>query len=230
MRTRNRRRLHILEWLLWISAGLFGGVYGWTYLDRGVYQAYTEWSFEQRLQGRTVSPLLFLSDRLHITQPASRAANTDQLGSFTPSVTQPRLRDGSVVGRLEIPRLQVRAMILAGTSEKTLRRAVGLIDGTVAPGERGNSGIAGHRDTFFLGLRDARRGDQIRIRTLDGEYLYRVQSVQIVEPKEVQVLAATESPELTLVTCYPFNAVGSAPQRWIVKARQETQTAAFRAR
>ena len=104
--------------------------------------------------------------------------------------------------------------------EGTLRRAVGHIRGTPLPGQRGNVALAGHRDTFFRGLRDIRVNDEITLTTLSGSYNYRVDSTKVVKPEETEVLEDDGDDILTLVTCYPFNFVGSAPSRFIVRARR----------
>ncbi len=128
-----------------------------------------------------------------------------------------------LVGRIEIPRLGVSAIILEGTSTKTLRRAVGHIAGTALPGQRGNIGLSGHRDTFFRPLRNIRRDDIITLTTVLGQHRYKVLSTEIVSPNDVAVLDPGESEILTLVTCYPFYFVGSAPERFIVKAERVTR-------
>ncbi len=79
-------------------------------------------------------------------------------------------------------------------------------------------GIAGHRDTFFRPLRHIRTNDVITLITSSGEFRYRVISTQIVEPDDVRVLLPAETETLTLVTCYPFTFVGSAPKRFIIQA------------
>jgi sortase A len=99
-----------------------------------------------------------------------------------------------------------------------LRRAVGHIAGTALPGQTGNIGIAAHRDTFFRPLRNIRRDDVITLTTLGGEYHYRVVSTKIVDPNDVAVLNSDGKEILTLVTCYPFYFIGSAPNRFIVRA------------
>ena len=124
----------------------------------------------------------------------------------------------SVVGRIEIPRLEVAAVVRAGSDARTLQLAVGHIPGTALPGEAGNVGLAAHRDTFFRRLRDIRSDDEIRIATPGATYIYRVARTDVVEPSDVWVLDPTPHPSLTLVTCYPFSYVGSAPQRFIVRA------------
>jgi sortase A len=118
---------------------------------------------------------------------------------------------------LRIPRLELEVAVLEGTNDLVLDRAVGHIEGTARPGESGNIGIAGHRDGFFRGLKDIQRGDVIELATLEGTESYVVDDRSVVEPEAVTVLRPTSEPSITLVTCYPFYFVGSAPQRFIVR-------------
>ena len=119
---------------------------------------------------------------------------------------------------LKIPRLGLTVPVLEGTDEFTLNRGVGHVGGTALPGERGNVAIAGHRDGFFRVLKDVTAGDRIRLETLWQTVDYTVQETRIVEPEDVQVLESTGTPVLTLLTCYPFYYVGSAPKRFVVRA------------
>jgi sortase A len=128
--------------------------------------------------------------------------------------------EGSPLGRIEIGAVGLTVMVLEGTDEGTLQRAVGHIRGTPLPGQRGNVALAGHRDTFFRGLRKIRVNDEITLTTLSGSYRYRVDSTQVVKPEETEVLEDDGDDILTLVTCYPFNFVGSAPSRFIVRAHR----------
>jgi sortase A len=113
-------------------------------------------------------------------------------------------------------------MVREGVDDGTLRRSVGHIPETPLPGQPGNVGLAGHRDTFFRQLHNVHKNDRIAIRTLNGEYDYVVDSLTVVKPSDVQVLASTGENVLTLVTCYPFNSIGHAPRRYIVRARRVT--------
>jgi sortase A len=122
------------------------------------------------------------------------------------------------LGRIEISSIGLTAMIREGTDARTLRRAVGHIPGTPLPGQPGNVAITGHRDTFFRPLRNIRKDDEIKLTTLNGSYRYRVDSIQVVEPEDTEVLADSDDAVLTLVTCYPFYFVGPAPNRFIVRA------------
>jgi len=119
---------------------------------------------------------------------------------------------------LSIPKIHLTVAVLPGTDDFTLNRAVGHIDGTAVPGTNGNSGIAGHRDGFFRGLKDIGPDDVIELETLRGKEVYRVERTWVVSPEDVSVLDATPARSLTLVTCYPFYYVGPAPQRYIVRA------------
>ena len=119
---------------------------------------------------------------------------------------------------LRISSLRLEVAVLPGTDDFVLDRAVGHIDDTALPGTDGNSGIAGHRDGFFRGLKDIAAGDAIELETLKGRQLYRVERTWIVAPEDVSVLDPTPVQSLTLVTCYPFYFIGSAPQRFIVRA------------
>ena len=127
---------------------------------------------------------------------------------------------GGLIGRIEIPRLGLSAIVMEGTRKTTLRRAVGHISGTALPGQPGNVGISGHRDTFFRPLRKIQQNDMITLTTLLGEYRYRVVSTRVVSPHDVAVLDPSGDEILTLVTCYPFYLVGSAPNRFIVRAER----------
>ena len=111
------------------------------------------------------------------------------------------------------------AIVREGDDAETLSIAVGHIPGTARPGERGNVALAGHRDSFFRALRDIRVNDTVRFRTTGGEFEYRVDSTEVVEPGETRVLTSTGDSVLTLVTCYPFGWIGHAPRRFIVHAR-----------
>jgi sortase A len=116
------------------------------------------------------------------------------------------------------------AIVLDGTTERTLRRAVGHVTGTALPGEPGNVALAAHREKHFRPLRLIREGDTIRLVSRSGVHHYRVDSTFVVDPSEVSVLADTPEPSVTLITCYPFDFVGRAPQRFIVRARQVAES------
>jgi sortase A len=119
---------------------------------------------------------------------------------------------------VRINRIGVEAPVLDSTDDLTLNRGVGHIAGTALFGESGNVGIAGHRDSFFRGLKDIKVGDHIEVEETDRIETYVVDNLEIVTPKNISVLRSTNKPTLTLVTCYPFYYVGEAPQRFIVHA------------
>ena len=125
---------------------------------------------------------------------------------------------GSPVGILSIPRIGLSAVVLHGSDDRTLRHGPGHLEGTALPGEIGNSVFAGHRDSFFRPLRTLQIGDDVFVDTPTGRFQYRVESVRVVDPRDVSVLAPTSAPALTLVTCYPFWVLGSAPDRFVAQA------------
>lgn len=171
------------------------------------------WAFQQRTQQE-------FAHQLHEEHKPDRGLSQ----SASPSSPQVpvAMEPGGLIGSIAIPRLGLVATIIEGTDTTTLRRAVGHIPSTGLPGQAGNVGLAGHRDTFFRQLKDIRQNDIITLTTLGGEYRYRVVSTRVVVPTEVSVLNPAVNQVLTLVTCYPFYFIGSAPDRFIVRAERVT--------
>ena len=141
--------------------------------------------------------------------PADEAGSRDDDSGLGP--------DG-LVGVLEIPRLKLSEVVASGDDDSTLKVAVGHLPDTPLPWASGNSVIAAHRDTHFRPLRDIQHGDLVRLKTRKGVLEYVVKDTMIVAPSDVWVMAPSDDRRLTLVTCYPFNYIGSAPQRFIVQA------------
>ena len=185
-----RARLRWLERLLFAIAAIALGYVGYVHAESYLYQRIEDRELNAVLQSRPVS------DVTRRVPPAP----------------------GSTIGRISIARLGVSAIVRAGSDARTLSLAVGHVPGTALPGEQGNVGLAGHRDTFFRKLKDIETGDAIILATPDGSFTYRVERTVVVDPSDVWVLDATADPVLTLVTCYPFSYIGSAPQRFIVRA------------
>src|SRR5579863_3926407 len=185
-----------LRWsqrVLFITGILALGYVGFTLLDARLYQASAKRSLENQIR---------LEKEPHEIQPKSS------------------IRPGDVLGRLDIPRLGLSVAVLQGTSSRILRLGTGHIEGTPLPGEAGNSGIAGHRDTFFRELKDIRENDEVQFQTAIGLSRYAVDWVKVVTPDDLSVLAPSTESALTLVTCYPFYFVGPAPRRFVVRARK----------
>jgi len=183
-----------LRWaqrLLFAAAAVLLGYCGFVAADT--------WVFQQR-ESRSLQHLL---------------ANHHQAGGRPPAFAA-----GGLIGRVEVPRLGLSAVLMEGEDPKTLRHAVGHIPGSPLPGQAGNVGLSGHRDTFFRPLRNIRENDIIVVTTLQGAYRYRVVSTRIVSPDNVAVLDGGQGEILTLVTCYPFYFVGAAPDRFIVRAER----------
>ena len=134
------------------------------------------------------------------------------------------------IGILRIPKIDVEVPVLEGTDDLILNRGVGHVAGTANPGENGNVAIAGHRDGFFRGLKDIAVGDKVELVTLQRTETYVIDNITIVDPTDVSVLLPRARSSLTLITCYPFYFIGSAPQRYIVEASTtDSSPATFRA-
>jgi sortase A len=186
---------------VFLAAGLLAlGYAGFVVIDARVYQRNAARRFEQARQDAVAKAALTLAPAAPV--PVARVPD-----------------DGESMGQIVIPRLGLTVMIAQGDSTEILERAVGHLPGTALPGVTGNVVLAGHRDTFFRPLKDVRVGDTITIRTLEGEFDYRVESTSVVRPTDVQVLEPTGGRTLTLITCFPFYYVGAAPNRFIVRAR-----------
>lgn len=203
-------------------------IWVWSAASNAVFQDWESWVFDRQVCGEQSTIAEYLAEK---TGRIAREVRV-RLG-FTPAPVRftclhirphsggPAFPDrGGLVGRLAIPRLHLSAMVREGADDKTLGLSLGHIPGTALPGQKGNVGVAGHRDTLFRCLREINKNDLILLETFAGNYVYRVESTEIVRPRDVNVLHAREYPELTLVTCYPFHYVGSAPERFIVTARQ----------
>ena len=205
--TPSRRQPRPRRWaerLLLVIGVLCLGYYTYVSAETLLYQAYENRELDAILASRA--------------EPKDEKGSTARTATAAPSPIARTPKQGSTVGRIEIPRLGVSAIIKAGTDARTLQLAVGHIAGTAFPGEPGNVGLAGHRDTFFRRLRDIRPDDEIRVTTPERVFSYRVERTDVVQPSDVWVLDRTEYAALTLVTCEPVTDVGTAPQRVIVRA------------
>jgi len=156
-------------------------------------------------------------DKAYAFQPASPAKSTT-----APAPARPPPPDSALgtLGRIEIPRIGISAIIAEGTDDATLKRAVGHIPSTAQPGQGGNVGLAAHRDGLFRGLGGVRKNDLIRIVTPQGSFSYRVAYGIVAGPHRVDLLDSTAVRSLTLITCYPFHWIGHAPKRFVVRAVQ----------
>lgn len=123
---------------------------------------------------------------------------------------------------LTIDAVKIQVPVFSSASDTELNRGAGWITATTPVHQTGNIGIAAHRDSFFRGLKDIAMGDTIVLQTLSGERVFHVSRTQIVDPWQTEVLNISDESQITLVTCYPFYYVGSAPKRFIVTATEDT--------
>ena len=127
---------------------------------------------------------------------------------------------GETLGQIRIERLGLKAAISEGERASVLRRGVGHLQDSAWIGQGGNVALAGHRDTVFRSLRKIETGDVIEIATAERSVRYRVDKTAVVSPDDLSVLKPSGRSTLTLITCYPFSFFGSAPDRFIVRARE----------
>lgn len=180
--------------------------------DRAIFSARESRLLDERLAGGSSgAPSAAISE---VPAPASstHAAARGGVAGLAPQLP--------FVAKLDIPTIALTALVVDGVDAKTLSRAVGRIPSSSLPGEAGDVALAGHRDTDFRAIGKLERGDALILRTAYGEFRYEVESIRIVPPQRVDVLAPTDHPTLTLVTCYPFRYVGPAPLRYVVRARE----------
>lgn len=218
-----------LEGLFLLSGLIAVNVWLWSIPAIDASQKWSDWAFDREMRGQRATVGAYLAEEGTRAAekalawwgfPEAKTVSAPPLRVFRPLAIPRNIPIDGLVGRLTIPRLRLSAVIREGAGEATLRAALGHIPDTPMPGEAGNVGVAGHRDTLFRGLRGVRKNDVIVLETLQGRYVYQVETTSIVKPTEVSVLRSTPRPELTLVTCYPFYYVGPAPDRFIVHARQ----------
>jgi LPXTG-site transpeptidase (sortase) family protein len=195
-----------------------------TFLERGLLAAgaaLAVWCAIVLVEARFTKELPIPEPPLVITQTLPGDTGSGTAGTADSTASKRRRAPGpagSWLARLDAPSVKLSTTVLEGDDDATLSRGSGHIEDTPLPGEPGNMGIAGHRDTVFRPLRNIRVGDPMDLTTSDRVYRYRISKTLIVRPEDVYVLDPTPQPTLTLVTCYPFDFVGHAPKRFIVQA------------
>lgn len=239
--------IRLLRVLLLIGGLSCTGYYVYSVCHQYVYQSYENWAFDQQIAGfRHVTftdyvleqtPLRFVFGTKAPAAPTPVSPSVAQRQP-KPDTVAALPAEGTVLGRIEIKRLRLSAMVRQGVDAKTLSLAVGHVPFTALPGQVGNFAIAAHRDTLFRGLKDIKKGDLVTFEAPNGTFTYRVLATKIVKPTEVAVLqadggglipstsAGTPDHLLTMITCYPFYYVGSAPRRFIVQAKLVDQSTA----
>ena len=173
------------------------------------YGATRAWSESARVQGLAAA-------RIPALLPDQSGWSTQRVMAYAESTLDPEAPEGV----LKIPSVRLEVPIYAGTSEVNLNRGAAHIEGTSGLTQGGNVGLAGHRDGFFRKLKDLRLGHEIEVEVDGGVQRYRVIEIRVVTPAERGILAPTRAPTITLVTCYPFYFMGSAPERYIVRAER----------
>ena len=210
--TNTRRFLRVLkfaEMALWVVAVVSLGYCSVAYAGAAIHQHRSKALLNAARTQNGVSPIGVSTGG--VRSPASATtAETSVTSNY------------GVLGAIEMPRLGISSIVEEGVDSSTLWEAVGHLPGTAMPGQNGNSALASHRDTYFQGLAEVQTGDLIIFRSPTANFRYRVESTRIVDASATDALPDSAMPTLSLITCYPFHFVGSAPQRFIVTARKES--------
>jgi sortase A len=239
VRTPRNKRRDVLWWTQTILLTVGVILVGWflyVNIESRVYQAYQTHQLDGMIEQRAEASSATLAELPgeEAGQVSAKPAVVERSGAERAAVPSGSPKPGAksakpkplpagnpnLIGRIEVGRLGLSAIVLQGVDDTTLRRAVGHVPGTAYPGEPGNVALSAHRDTFFRPLRNIKAADRITVQTPNGSYIYEVEATSVVKPTHVEVLDPTPHPALTLITCYPFNYVGAAPNRFIVRARQ----------
>jgi sortase A len=228
-RRRTKSILKVCQYLCLLLAVVCLGYVAFNYAGADMFQTYQSWRFDQIIghqpASRMSSLMKWVDQRLSsFMKPPIAKVNPVKPSpapeSHAPVPAIEPLSTGSLIGRMEIPRIGVSVMVLEGDSKDILRNGAGHVPTTGFPGGPGNVVVAGHRDTFFRALRDIRKDDEITFTTTQGTFHYQVETTEKVGPEDIRVLEASDHPLLTLITCYPFNYIGPAPRRFVVQAGQ----------
>jgi sortase A len=221
------KRLHpfrkFLEVICWMVAAMALGWFSYVQAESYFFQGEQNRKLDALLHGRNSSAVVAPAASASDASSSSAEDESLPMASATPPPKVYVAASGELLGRIEIPRLNVSATIVEGDDSDNLRHAVGHIPGTALPWESGNIGLAGHRDSFFRKIGELRDGDQIVLTTIHGTFEFRASQFAIVKPDGVDVLSSVQQPALTLVTCYPFHYVGAAPQRFVIRAWRGTR-------
>ena len=213
------RRIELTLWIIGVS--LVGVAFASTF-DRWNYQQQQERALFEGAPAVSVAHAATPAARppsLTAHSVANEIAKQSKAIAKAPARDKPRAEKApSAFAIIEIPSADVSAVVADAADDETLARAVGRVPGSARPGEVGNMVLAGHRDSFFRGLRNVEINDRIRLKVPPHTYEYRVDEVVVVQPHDTGILRSRGREELTLVTCFPFRFVGPAPDRFIVKA------------
>ncbi|WP_349408337.1 class D sortase [Pseudalkalibacillus sp. SCS-8] len=181
-----------------------------------IWSGYSWWD-----QGKAVTHEPEKIQQVHQGWEKTERQQTIQPVKTTKTVEMPTVYEkGEQVGTLDIPRIGNQYEVFWGTDEDTLKKGVGLHDSkwTVSPGQSGHVVLSGHRDTVFRNLNQVQNGDHLYVNFEGTTYDYQVREIWITDEDDRSVIVRKDKPTLTLTTCYPFDYLGSAPERYIIQA------------
>lgn len=126
---------------------------------------------------------------------------------------------GDVIGQLTIPKLDGVLPIVEGVNEDELSKGVGHYQGTSFPLDNNQIVLSGHRDTVFRGMGDLEIGDTMTVSLPYGDFEYEIYEMYVTGADDLSVIVPHDEEVLTVTTCYPFNFIGNAPDRYIINAK-----------
>lgn len=212
------RIIRVLELVLGILGLALTGFYAGSLLDQYANSQVALGEFQAEMAPAGTESHGAVLSRNAASQIGAADSNQAYAGSIVAIENFLEVKPARAIAVLQIPKLHLAVPVFEGTAKLSLNRGVGWIESTAAPAQEGNIGIAGHRDTFFRGLRHMERGDEILLVTRERTQLFQVKRTEIVGPREVSVLKPGKVRSLTLITCYPFYYIGRAPKRFVVEA------------
>jgi sortase A len=186
-----------IEYGFWLASFLALGYCSWIWMDARRHQ--TEGSRMLASASRQAGP----------NSTAAPAAGRAMAPAY-----------GTAVAKIEVERLGLSTVVFEGTGDDVLSHGAGHLRGSAFPGQAGNVVFAAHRDTFFRALQNLRIGDVVLVESPAGVRRYIVESTRVVQPENTSAFAPSRDSVLTLITCYPFRYIGSAPERFVARCRQ----------
>lgn len=176
--------------------------------------------------GRKIDEIFTLVNKVSITtsekaEPAQTTINTDEDTQKTTIKNYPEY--GTQYATIEIDKINVNLPIYYGDTLEILKKGVGHSSGSYFPGEGGSIIYMGHNSKkMFRRFSELQKGNEIKVKTSYGEYTYKIYDMQLIKETETEKLPIQKDKEILMIyTCYPFNNVGYATQRYVVYAELE---------
>ena len=144
-----------------------------------------------------------------IDKPKADGSNKD---------TRKTYEKNEIIGVLRVPKINAKLPIVEGTDGDNLKKGVGHYKGTALPTDGEQIVLSGHRDTVFKNFKELKIGDKFIVELPSGSFEYQIRDTEIVGSDDRSVIRPRGEEVLTVTTCYPFNYLGNAPDRFVFYA------------